>query len=126
MKAVDGARFKAGEGIEGDRHATSREERLGYQVLLIESETLEALDLTPGTVKENVTTAGVDLRSLEGGQRLAIGSEVELEISKACAPCSRMEEIRAGLHEQLEGRRGMLATVVRGGDVRMGDDVRVL
>ena len=126
MRPVDSAVFVGGEGIEGDRHSTSRPERQGYQVLLIESETLVSLALAPGVVKENVTTAGIDLSSLTSGRRLALGDEVVLEISKECDPCSRMDEIRPGLRRHLEGRRGMLASVVRGGTVSVGDTVSVL
>ena len=123
MRLVESALFVEGMGIEGDRHATDREERRGYQVLLIEAETLEGFSLDYGIVKENVTTSGIRLGALEGGQRLALGDEVMLEISKACAPCSRIEEIRPGMQAQLEGRRGMLASVVRGGTARVGDRI---
>jgi MOSC domain-containing protein YiiM len=43
-----------------------------------------------------------------------------------CDPCSRMDEIRPGLQEELEGRRGMLARVVQTGDVAVGDEIRLL
>ena len=125
-RMVERANFLAGTGIQGDRHSTARPERRDYQVLLIEEETLEALDLTAGVVRENVTTSRIDLSSLEVGQRLALGDEVVLQISKPCAPCSRMDEVRPGLQKELEGRRGMLASVVQGGSVAMGDPVRVL
>ena len=126
MRVVDRAKFAAGEGIEGDRHATSRVERRDYQVLLMDEETLQALDLPAGVVKENVTTAAIDLASLSAGQRLALGEHVVLEISKPCAPCSRMDEIRPGLRSELEGRRGMLASVVQGGPVSVRDLIRLL
>ena len=126
MRMVDDAAFIADEGIEGDRHATPRTERRGYQVLLIEHETLEAFHLNPGDVRENVTTTGVNLSALASGQRLALGDGVVLEISKPCAPCSRMEEVRPGLQGELEGGRGMLAAVVEGGRVKTGDPVRVM
>ena len=59
------------------------------------------------------------------GQRVAVG-EAEFEISMVCDPCHLMEEIRPGLQAELEGKRGMLASVVRTGQVRVGDDVRPL
>jgi MOSC domain-containing protein YiiM len=34
-----------------------------------------------------------------------------------------MEEIRPGLQVEIEGRRGMLASVIRTGAVRLGDEV---
>ena len=126
MKSVDSAIFKLGKGIEGDRHYTPRNERADYQVLLIESETLESLGLAHGVVKENVTTSGINLSTLTIGRKLSIGNEVRLRISKSCAPCSRMDEIRPGLQHILEGKRGMLATVISSGQVRCGDEIRLL
>ena len=123
---VENAEFVAGMGIEGDRHATDREERTGYQVLLMERETLDALELSIGDVRENVTTSGIELSALRAGQRLAIGERVVLRITKPCAPCSRMDELRPGLQRELEGRRGMLASVEHGGSVAVGDTVRVI
>ena len=126
VRGAPSARFIAGVGIEGDRHATPRSERQGYQVLLMDRETLDALGLSPGEIKENVTTTGVDVNALRPGQRVAIGDGVVVEVSKACAPCSRMDEIRAGLRDELADRRGMLAGVVRSGVVKPGDPVRVV
>ena len=126
MKAVESARFVAGHGIEGDRHATSLEVRQDYQVLLMDEETLEALGLDHGTIKENVTSSGIDVPSLQAGQRVALGDDAVLQISKACAPCSRMDDIRPGLRQELDGRRGKLARVVRSGTVLVGDPIRVV
>jgi len=125
-KIVQSANFVAGLGIEGDRHATEREERQGYQVLIVDNETLQKLGLEPGLIKEQVTTTGIDVASLEAGQQLALGDDVVIEISKDAAPCSRMEEIRPGLQTELEGCRGMLASIVTGGTVNVGDTIRVL
>lgn len=123
---VDSASFVTGHGIEGDRHYTDREDRAGYQVLLIDRETVDELEISVGEVRENVTTSGIDIAAIEPGQRLAIGDQVVLRISKACPPCSRMDEIRPGLQAQLEGRRGMLASVEQGGTVSVGDTLLVL
>ena len=87
---------------------------------------VEKLGLSAGQVRENVTTNGIDFASLAVGQRIALGGQIVLQISKPCAPCSRMDEIRPGLQQELEGRRGMLASVVEGGAVKVGDLVRVL
>ena len=73
-KIVQSANFVAGLGIEGDRHATERTERQGYQVLIVDNETLQKLDLEPGVIKEQVTTTGIDVASLKVGQQLALGT----------------------------------------------------
>jgi MOSC domain-containing protein YiiM len=43
-----------------------------------------------------------------------------------CDPCERMDAIRPGLQEELDGRRGMLARVLEGGRVAAGDAVKLL
>ena len=117
--------MREGFGIEGDRHAVSEGVRTARQVLLIDQETLERLGLSRGQVRENVTTSGIDLHSLQPGQCLALGEEAVVEITGHCAPCGRMDEIRDGLREVLEGQRGMLATVLRGGAIAVGHPVSV-
>lgn len=109
-------------GLKGDIHAIPQSTR---QILLIENETLKALKIPPGAVKENITTEGIPLMSLSPRQRLQVG-EVILEISKECKPCERMEEIRKGLQSDLEGRRGMLAFVIESGKIAVGDPITVV
>ena len=48
------------------------------------------------------------------------------EITMVCDPCHRMDELRAGLRALLEDRRGMLAHVVAGGEVALGDDIELV
>jgi MOSC domain-containing protein YiiM len=120
MRKVEQAEAVEQLGLKEDRHALPDSSR---QILLIGKETLDELKLSPGEVKENITTAGIDLMGMRYGERLAVGSSVVLEVTKACTPCSRMEEIRPGLKQQLAGRRGMLARVLRGGIIRPGDTI---
>ena len=126
MQDVDSAKVIEGFGIEGDRHATSEGVRQARQVLLMDEETLESFGLGHGEVRENITTSGIDLHSLPEGQRVALGGDVVVEITGHCAPCARMDEIRSGLREQLEKQRGMLAFVVQGGAIKVGDTVQAL
>ena len=120
---VAGLNLIEGLGIEGDRHAGSGKRN---QVLLMDCETLEELSLEPGDARENVATRGLDLTSLREGDRLRIGPDVDLVITSSCPVCSKMESLRAGLQEDLSGRRGMLATVVVGGTVTPGDEIAVV
>lgn len=123
MQPVSPAKLIEDFGLEEDRHARAGSER---QLLLIEEETLQAMNLPIGEVKENLTTRGLDLTGLENGSILQIGSEARLRITKPCLPCSRMDEIRAGLQRELDGRRGMLARVESGGFISVGDPIRIL
>ena len=126
MKSVEAADMVAGYGIEGDRHATARGARTKRQVLLMDVETLGEFGLEGGQTRENVTTRGIDLHALPAGSRVALGGEAVVEITGFCDPCGRMDEIRDGLREAMVDRRGMLATVVAGGGVRVGDAARAL
>jgi len=121
MQMVDHVEARTNFGLKNDRHARSESPR---QVLMIERETLDALGLKPGQVKENITTEGIELMGLNHEQRLRIGENVILEITKPCSPCSRMEEIRPGLLHALADKRGMLARVIHGGTIRRGDVIQ--
>ena len=37
-----------------------------------------------------------------------------------------MDEIRPGLQERLEKQRGMLATVIQGGTIKIGDEINLV
>jgi MOSC domain-containing protein YiiM len=108
--------------LEGDRQA--RKGRRG-QVLLMPGEVLEALDVQPGQVRENLTTQGIDVMTIPLGARLKVG-EALLEITKPATPCEHMDAVRPGLQQELAGQRGMLARVLEGGQVRKGDAIEVL
>ena len=109
------------DGVEGCAHR-----RAGKRsVLFVASEDLDAVGVVPGVVRENFTVRGADLMRWPIGQRVAVG-EAEFEVSMVCDPCHLMEEIRPGLQAELEGRRGMLASVVTPGRVAVGDAVRTL
>lgn len=123
MKFVNLARVIRDFGLEEDHHARAGSER---QLLLIEEETLRAMNLRIGEVRENLTTRGIVLTGLERGRILQIGSEVRLRITQPCQPCSRMDEIRPGLQQELTGRRGVLAKVESGGSISVGDPIRIL
>ena len=122
LEPMDEIWAEAHWGIQGDAHARPDSSR---QVLLMDLETLEALALWPGAVRENITLQGLPLQQLRPGDRLQIG-EALLEITKPCTPCARMDEIRPGLQEALRGRRGVLARVLQSGWIRRGDRVRWL
>jgi MOSC domain-containing protein YiiM len=122
MQLVSSAHLIEGLGIEGDKHASAASQR---QVLLADKEALDTVGVLPGTIKENVTVEGVQVMELAPGSRLRLGPSAVLEITAVCEPCFRMDEIREGLKQELEGRRGMVSRVVRGGIINLGDLITV-
>jgi len=91
-------------------------------VLLVDSETLELMELSPGIIRENITTRGINVNGLDEGQRLQVGA-AQLEVSMVCTPCDMLEKIRPGLRREIRGRRGMLCRVIAGGMIRQGDRI---
>jgi MOSC domain-containing protein YiiM len=121
MEPLESARVFENEGVEGCAHRRGGKRN----VLFVALEDLESLDVVPGAVKENFTVRGADVMQWPVGQRLEIG-DAEFEVSMVCDPCENMEKIRPGLQEELEGTRGMLARVLRTGDVAVGDEIRLV
>ena len=122
MEELTEVRAVADAGFEGCAHARSGQKR---QVLLVDRETLEAMDLRPGIIRENITTDGLNVNGLQMGQLLRVG-EARLEVSAVCTPCDQMEAIRPGLRKELWARRGMLCRVLEGGVIRRGDSIEKL
>jgi MOSC domain-containing protein YiiM len=110
-------------GILGCAHGRPGGKR---QVLLVDRETLDALELSPGMVRENITTEGLNVNGLAEGERLRIGGETLLEVTMACTPCGQMDDLRPGLRKEIRGRRGMLCRIVKGGIIRPGDAIEKL
>jgi len=114
-----------GVGFEGDKCAG----RKSRQVLFLSTESINAFGYQPGELREQIT---VDLDGLQGlaeGTRVQAGEAI-FRIEGDCAPCGNMArnlgEDPTSFQEKMAGKRGMLATVERGGSVKNGDEVVVL
>jgi MOSC domain-containing protein YiiM len=109
------------QGFEGCAHANPPRR----EVLLASKDHLDAVGVEPGAIRENVTVEGADVQSWPVGQRVQVGDAL-LEITMVCDPCQRMDELRQGLRAELDDRRGMLAHVVEGGEIALGDPIQLL
>lgn len=119
MEELQVADAVANLGLAGCAHARPGGKR---QVLLVDKETLDAMGLQPGVIRENITTTGLNVNGLTPGERLRVGAAL-LEVSVVCTPCDQLEKIRPGLRRELYGRRGMLCRVIEGGIIRPGDSI---
>lgn len=131
-------------GITGDRHANPQVHGGPRQaILLITSEGIEELreqdfPLYYGALGENLTTRGLNRRSVRIGQRYRIG-EILVEITKVRAPCETLnaypgiqraiydQEVKAGNPASpLWGLSGFYASVLRAGTIHPGDSIQLL
>jgi MOSC domain-containing protein YiiM len=143
-------RLVAGLGVEGDAHLGEKVKHRYHalknpdapnlrQVHLMHEELFDELRaggfvVQPGVIGENVTTRGVDLLALPKGARLRFGAEAMIEITGLRNPCRQIEAFAPGLLAALLGRdaeghlirkAGVMAIVIKGGDVKAGDMIAV-
>jgi len=109
------------QGLEGCGHGHPPRR----EVLLASKEHLDAVGVEPGEIRENVTVEGADVQTWPIGQRVKVGGAT-LEVTMVCDPCYRMDELRGGLRSELDGKRGMLAHIVEGGEIALGDPIELI
>jgi MOSC domain-containing protein YiiM len=84
-----------------------------------------AIDLKPGDIGENFTTEGIDLDSIQAGDRLRVGETI-IEITKVRAPCKSLNQWDPTLLKVIIGRSGWMAKVINPGTVRPGDAIELV
>jgi len=124
---VEAATLVADHGIDGDRKAGHNKTR---QVNLLSAEWLaaraaEGYRAAPGEFGEQLIVAGLAVETLPAGTMLALGPQAILTITKGRTGCERLQAVQPRPTGGL-GPIGVLARVVMGGPIRVGDAVRVL
>jgi MOSC domain-containing protein YiiM len=143
-------RLVAGIGLEGDSHAgetVKHRSRVRIdpsqpnlrQIHLIHDELHEELRAAgfavgAGQMGENITTRGVPLLDVPEGTLLHLGSEAVVEVTGLRNPCVQLDAFQPGLMAavldrsesgELVRKAGVMAIVRTGGEVRIGDSIRV-
>lgn len=126
-KPLAEATLLAGVGIDGDRKAGHPKRNLN----IMDQETVDILAaegfLTgPGVLGENMILAGVELGARSPGTRIRIGQQAVVEMLALREPCYKLTALDASMPESVVGRVGVMARVVEGGVVRVGDAVVVV
>lgn len=133
MEVLEHVHVSLEGGLQGDfRGAVRPGGKARRQVSLIKAEDWAAAMQELGASldwwvrRANLLTSGIDLPQTPGAV-IAIGLDVRLELTVECGPCSRMDEIMPGLKAVLTPgwRGGVLAKVLAGGDIRVGDEIRI-
>jgi MOSC domain len=136
LQPLETIELVSGQGIQGDtryfgRLSRDTSEPSRRQVTLIEREqiaehavSLGLPSISPGAVRSNIETTGINLISLLG-REVEIGGAV-LRLYAPRDPCAKMDAICQGLRTlMLNSRQGVLAEVVRSGTIRVGDPIRL-
>lgn len=140
----------AGLGVQGDAHCgatVKHRSRVAQdpsqpnlrQVHLIHAELFDELAragfrVNPGDLGENITTQGVDLLALPEGTQLQFGDSAIVRVTGLRNPCWQLDRFQPGLMAavldraadgRLVRKSGVMAVVVRDGEVRAGDALAV-
>lgn len=123
---VDQAEFIEG-GIKGDAHFGLDEIR---QVSLLADESVDkmramGLKLGAGVFAENITTQGIDLKTLPIGTKLKIGGTIQ-EVSKIGKECHHGCAIKQQTGTCIMPTEGIFTKVLQGGIVKAGDSIELL
>lgn len=126
-KNIGTGRLVAGHGLEGDAHAGPWHRQVSLLALESVQKMRDAgLDVNPGDFAENITTVGLDLVSLPVGTKMAIGAEALGEVTQIGKECHTRCAIYHQAGDCVMPREGIFIKVLRGGVVRVGDEVSVL
>jgi len=130
-------------GLAGDKHRNMQVHGGPRKaVLIITLEGLEELKaagfaVSPGALGENITTEGLDRRTVRFGQRYRLGSDVIVEITQLRTPCLNLDVYSKELGKAIYdaqckagdatsprwGLGGFYARIVRPGPLRPGAPV---
>ena len=138
VERVDNATLEAGKGMVGDRYYRLAEAHLNKElpvmqnhISLVEREALDkflsAHSLTNdyGEFRRSIITSGVSLNALVG-KRFELGS-AKLFGVELCAPCAYLASIiHPAALPDLELSAGLRATVIRSGEIQLGDTLNAI
>lgn len=124
---VDKIRIKPDHGIQGDAHSGNWHRQISLLGKESVAKVQPAMDypLEPGAFAENILTEGIELFSLPIGTVLEIG-ETLCEVTQIGKECHHGCAIRQLAGDCVMPREGIFVKVLRGGEIRPGDDIRLL
>jgi MOSC domain-containing protein YiiM len=123
---VPEAELRTDFGIVGDAHAGNWDR----QISLLDIESIDIMEakganVSPGAFAENITTEGIDLAALKLGDKLRLGTEVEIKITQFGKKCHGRCKIYEQIGDCIMPRQGVFASVSRGGSITVGDVIEV-
>lgn len=123
---IPAAKLVEGWGIEGDAHAGNWHR----QVSLLSLEKIDAFrakgaDVDFGAFGENLVVEGFDFRALPVGTRFSCG-EVLLEMTQIGKECHTHCNIYKVVGDCIMPREGVFAQVLRGGELKVGDELALV
>ncbi|MGE0268205.1 MAG: MOSC domain-containing protein [Candidatus Omnitrophota bacterium] len=118
-------------GLQGDGHNHEKHYRPIQAVSLQDIEKLVDLrnagyKLYAGATGENLTVSNLNVNQLPTGTRLRFSGGVEIELSKVRQPCYVLDSIDPRLKNDILGRCGYYAKVIKEGALSVFETIQVM
>lgn len=119
-------RLVENRGIDGDAKGRPGDRQLNVMCAeVVAGLAAEGFKARPGELGEQVVISGITAAELVAGVRVRLGDAV-IEVVQPRTGCDRFEFIQGKPKQSAKGRLGVMARVVTGGEVAVGDAVRVV
>ena len=123
---LESAELIASHGIAGDKKGGHPKRQLNIMCHEMMSQLAnEGYKAEPGEMGEQIVVTGIAIDDLPAGTRLQFGEQAIVEIIEPRRGCEKFERIQGRPKEATRGRLGAIATVLQGGEIRIGDAVKV-
>ena len=124
---VNATLLVANHGVKGDAHAG----KWHRQVSFLSSENIEnarrrGLDVAFGDFAENISTSGIDWKTVPIGKRVRLGGSAMVEITQIGKTCHNKCAIYYKAGDCIMPREGVFAKVIHEGRIVCGDDIELL
>ena len=124
---VETAQLVKNHGLEGDAHAGDWHR----QVSFLSSESIDqsrkaGLDVTFGDFAENISTIGIDWKTIPIGTRFKLGETAIVEITQIGKECVQKCAIYYQAGDCIMPREGVFAKVLEGGVIHTGDKIEYI
>ncbi len=113
--------LQVGHGIEVDINAQAMSPR---QILLVRQEDIDALNITPGDLRENIVVSGLSAELFVPGAVFRPGNTAQIRATFFCEACKRIAHAVPSF-ESIAEKRGILGVVVSNGSLEIGARVTV-
>ena len=122
---VETARFVTEFGIEGDAHAGDWHRQVSFiGQAEVDKFKLRGAQVTAGAFGENIIAEGFRFKDLPIGTRLRSG-QVFFEVTQIGKECHNHCAIYQQLGDCIMPREGIFARVLHGGEIKVGDELKL-
>ncbi|MBL8013229.1 MAG: MOSC domain-containing protein [Candidatus Omnitrophica bacterium] len=116
----------AGDGHNHEKHRTTLQAVCLQDIEKLEELNREGYQLVPGATGENLTVANLNVNALPVGTVLNFSNGVVVELTKVRKPCYVLDAISQSLKNDILGRCGIYAKVIRDGFLTEGETISVV